>query len=123
MDFWENTLPLMNKMGVKQKDIAYLTGHSSGRICDWINRKITPKADDAVKIADRLGVSVRYLVTGEDDNELSPREKELLSACKLMSGKKFAIVLNTAKSVQEDMEQELSAHSYISDSDKISGFK
>jgi len=116
MDFWSVTLPLMKARGVKQKDIAELTGHSSGTISDWIRVRIIPKADDALKIADLLGVSVRYLVTGEDDNELSARENELLRLCSVLKEDKFEIVLGLARSLHKDWERELSGGSSRLDS-------
>ena len=111
MDFWSNALSLMKARGMKQKHIAMATGHSSGRVSDWIDRKIVPKADDAVKIADLLGVSVRYLVTGEADKELSDRENELLRLCSVLKEDKFEIVLGLARSLHKDWERELSGGS------------
>ena len=118
MDFWSNALPLMNKKAIKRVDISKATGKTKSAISDWIKRKVYPAADDALKIADLLGVSVRYLVTGEDDKELSAREKELLDVCSLLSDRKFSIVLKNAKAVREDMEQELSSGSSSGVSDK-----
>jgi len=118
MDFWSVTLPLMKARGVKQKDIAELTGHSSGRVSDWIDRKIMPKADVAVAVADLLGVSVRYLVTGKADKELSDRENELLRICSILSDDKFEAVLNVAKVMRKDTDRELSGGSSSGDLDR-----
>ena len=118
MNFWDNAHPFMEKKKVKQKDIALLTGHSSGRVSDWIKEKVVPKADDALKIADLLGVSVRYLVTGEDDKMLSHRERELLDVCRLMPESKFSIVLKNAQAIREDMDRELSGGLSSADSVK-----
>ena len=106
MDFWSNTLLLMDKKKVKQKDIAAVTGHSSGRVCDWINRKIIPKADVAVKIAELLGVSVHFLVTGEHDKELAPLEKKLLDTCKNLTEPMMLKVIKEAQDLLIMMEQE-----------------
>ncbi len=116
MDFWTNTQLLMDRKKIKQKDIANATGHSSGRVCDWINRKIVPKADDALKIADLLGVSVRFLVTGEDDRGISRREKELLDLCSVLRDDKFKLVLDMARLMRTAWEQEAAAGSYSPDS-------
>ena len=118
MGFWDNALPLINQREIKQADLVRLTGKAKSTVWNWFERKTVPQADDAVKIADLLGVSVRYLVTGEDDKELSAREKELLDVCSLMSDRKFSIVLKNAKAVREDMEQELSSGSSSGVSDK-----
>lgn len=81
MNFWDYALPLMYEKGVKQKDIADCTGHSSGRVCDWIAKKTTPRVDIALRIADKLGVSVRQLVTGEDE-DMPFRLREIIELCR-----------------------------------------
>ena len=116
MDFWSNALPLMEKKAIKRVDISKATGKTKSAVSDWIKRKVYPAADDALKIADLLGVSVRYLVTGNDDRQLSQRERELLDVCRLLNDRKFSIVLKNAKAVREDMEQELSNVSSSGDS-------
>ena len=120
MNFWDNAHPFMEKKKVKQKDIALLTGHSSGRVSDWIKEKVVPKADDALKIADLLGVSVRYLVTGEDEEGISPRERELLDVCRLLPDRKFSIVLKNARAVREEMETESGNGLSSADSEGVS---
>ena len=116
MSFWNNARPLMDEKKIRKIDLVRLTGHSSGAVSDWFTKKIIPKADDALKIADYLGVSVRYLVTGEDDRELSPREKELLDLCSVLQDDKFKFVLDMAKLMRKNWEQEAAAGSYSPDS-------
>ena len=116
--FWQNALPLMEKQNVSQTLISQVTGRPFSTVHSWIERKCPPQADDALKIADLLGVSVRYLVTGEDEEGLSPRERELLQVCSLMSESKFSIVLNTARSVREDMRSDSGDGLSTTDSDR-----
>ena len=118
MNFWDYALPLMDKKKVKQKDIARLTGHSGGRVSDWITKKTMPNADDALIIADLLGVSVRYLVTGEDDKMLSPRERELLQICSILSEEKFKAVKDIAEIMRKETDRELSGGLSSADSVK-----
>ena len=118
MDFWSNVQPLMDKKGVRQRDFVRITGKSSASVSDWLNKKVIPRADDALKIADLLGVSVRYLVTGQDEEGISPRERELLDVCKLMPESKFSIVLKNAQAIREDMDRELSGGLSCADSVK-----
>ena len=81
MDFWDNALPLMRNKKVKKMELVRLTGHSSGTISDWFSRRIMPKADDALKIADYLGVSVRFLVTGKDE-DMPFKLREVVELCR-----------------------------------------
>ena len=115
--FWQNALSLMDKQNVSQAMIARITGRPFSTVHSWIERKCPPQADDALKIADLLGVSVRYLVTGEDEEGLSPRERELLDVCKLMPESKFSIVLKNAQAIKDDMDRELSGGLSSADSE------
>jgi hypothetical protein len=45
---------------------------------DWVQRDTVPRADVALAIADYLGVSVRWLITGEDEQGFTLEERNLL---------------------------------------------
>ena len=76
--FWNKALSIMKEKKLKQIDLADATGKNKSSVSDWINHDVYPKVDDALKIADLLGVSVRYLVTGQDDAMPSPPLRRLL---------------------------------------------
>lgn len=57
---------LRDKKGYKNADISKLTGISKATISDWKNGKSKPKVDKLSKIAECLGVSVDYLMTGKE---------------------------------------------------------
>ena len=70
MGFKENLKSELSYQGILVKELANMTGISKKTIDNYLNvREYMPSADAAVKIAQALGVSVEYLVTGE---ELSP---------------------------------------------------
>ena len=100
MDFWSNALPLMKKKGKKQKDLVRVTGKSSASVCDWVNKKVMPRADDALKIADLLGVSVRYLVTGKDE-DMPVRIREIVELCRGLDDKELETVCNMLRGLQK----------------------
>jgi len=55
---------------IKVKELAAMIGISKHTLDNYLNvREYMPSADVAVKIANVLGVSVEYLVTGEDARE------------------------------------------------------
>ena len=116
--FWQNALPLMEKQNVSQTLISQVTGRPFSTVHSWIERKCPPQADDAVKIADLLGVSVRYLVTGEDDKMLSHRERELLQICSILSEEKFKAVKDIAEIMRKETDRELSGGLSSADSDR-----
>lgn len=53
-------------------------GKNSNVISSWKTRNTIPQADIAVKIADYLGVSIRWLVTGEEDRKMDRETEEML---------------------------------------------
>lgn len=57
---------LLDEKGLKNADIARATDISNMTLSDWKNGKSTPKQDKLMKIADFLGVSMEYLMTGND---------------------------------------------------------
>ena len=71
---------LKNK-GKKQKELAEYTGISTSAISAWNKNNTNPAAENLSTIADFLGVSLEYLITGKekpDTNNLTENEKELL---------------------------------------------
>lgn len=57
---------LLDKHGLKNSDISRATGISNMTLSDWKRGVSTPKHDKLKKIADYFGVSVEYLMTGEE---------------------------------------------------------
>ena len=110
--FWNNALSLMKEKKMKQIELGRAVGCSKGTVNAWIKRDTIPQADSALKIAEVLDVSVRYLVTGQrQEGELSPREKELLRVCSILSQDKFDAVMKVATVMRDTTERELSAAS------------
>ena len=109
--FWTKACYLMKEGKIRQVDLAESVGCSKSAVSAWIRRDTLPQADYALRIADKLGVSVRYLVTGEEEGELSPREKELLRVCSILSQDKFEAVMKVATVMRDTTMRELSAAS------------
>ena len=59
---------LLDKKGVKAFDVSKATGISTSTLTDWKKGRSIPKQDKMQKIADYFGVSVEYLMTGEEQN-------------------------------------------------------
>ena len=82
------------------KELAAMTGISKKTLDNYLNaRKYMPSADAAVKIAQALGVSVEYLVTGEElfpaRSSLGPEIRDVIQNFKLLSedDRKIAIAI------------------------------
>lgn len=66
--FIERLERLMEDKGIPQKELAEKVGISPNGISTWKITGALPRADIAVKIADILGVTVEYLITGNIPN-------------------------------------------------------
>jgi len=94
MGFRENLKQELTYTGMLKKELSALSGVHKRAIDTYLRTQCSmPPADAAVKIAKALGVTVEYLVTGEDSSipkdiskltrtilNLNERDKLLLSA-------------------------------------------
>ena len=55
--------------------VSKATGIAQSTFSDWKSGRSTPKADKLKKIADFFGVSVSYLIQGDDELLEDPRAK------------------------------------------------
>ena len=85
MTFSERLEGLIEKNKTTQKAIAEYAGVRYASITDWKNKGF-PRADVAVKIAEFLGTTVEYLITGKDIGGLSQEERDLIAKYKSLSG-------------------------------------
>jgi transcriptional regulator with XRE-family HTH domain len=107
MGFRENLKSQLEYSGMLVKELAVLSGVKKKTIDSYLGASgYTPSVETAVKIAKVLGVSVEFLVTGEDtikDRPLSSLRDELqeiiLIAERLSSKDRF-IILNLARLMQ-----------------------
>jgi transcriptional regulator with XRE-family HTH domain len=70
---------LLGLRGEKRQNLADALGFSVANIAKWKHYGSLPNSDSALAIADYLGVSVRWLLSGEDDQGLTLEERNLLA--------------------------------------------
>lgn len=61
---------LLDEKGLKNADVSRATGVSNMTLSDWKRGKSEPKTKNMQKIADFLGTTLSYLVTGEESNPI-----------------------------------------------------
>ncbi len=71
---YERYCRIRDEKGMKDSSIAKQTGITKSTFSDWKNGRSTPKREKLAKIADCLGVSLDYLVTGEEAEYYSNSE-------------------------------------------------
>ena len=99
---------LLKEKNVKVADITRATGIASSTFTDWKKGRYTPKQDKLQKIADYFGVTIDYLMNGEekewtpaltekDEKDLDKKVENLLNAVDSDAGKLAAKAKYTPK--------------------------
>lgn len=88
MNFWNTLTELLELKKMTGAEICAVAGLNKSAFTNWKNGTI-PRADDALKIAQYLGVSVDYLLTGQTlDNELTAQEQEIIKNFRVLTNDK-----------------------------------
>jgi transcriptional regulator with XRE-family HTH domain len=109
MSFKENLREAIDYAGLEQKELAHKAKISLRNIENYLRENASiPSADKAVKIAQTLGVTVEYLVTGRDLSkktsasigpEIDYEIWQLIKAIKYLPPNKQRIVIRNALSL------------------------
>jgi len=87
---------------IGQKELSAKTGLSLKTIENYVKKDSSiPSADKAVLIAQALGVTVEYLVTGKDAKnnaiEIKTGNKEILNVLQKLNNYNYEVVISMAK--------------------------
>jgi len=110
--FKENLKRELSYSGVLVKELASRSGINRRTIDNYLNtHNAMPSADAAVRIAEALGVTVEYLITGQETKKRnypssSLEPKVILKNLETLNKRDRKIVLNLVKSLREMEEQE-----------------
>ena len=104
MGFKENLKAELNFTGMLVKELATRSGIKKKTLDSYMgNKSYTPSAENAVKIAKALGVSVEYLVTGKDTTQKIPHSAlpsdmlEIVQVTRQLNTKDRDVILNLAR--------------------------
>jgi transcriptional regulator with XRE-family HTH domain len=84
MPFYHRLEPFLAEKKMSQKDLADIAGVTPPSVFEWKNQGTMPRADTAIRIADYFNVSVKWLITGEQDTGLTQTEQYLLDRFRLL---------------------------------------
>ena len=105
MSFRDNLKETLDFLGIEQKELAAKTGISLKTIENYVKKDSSvPSADKAVLIAQALGVTVEYLICGENPKKseisaLPPKNKEILAILPKLSKYNNKVLSSLAKSL------------------------
>ena len=107
MGFKENLKSELAYSGMLVKELASVSGVNKRTIDNYLNtHNCIPSADAAVRIAAALGVTVEYLITGNEQQERGtsqpvPDSRAILKNLEALNKRDRKIVLNLIKSLKE----------------------
>jgi transcriptional regulator with XRE-family HTH domain len=112
-DFRKNLRSELDYLDWTVKELSARTGIAKGTLNCYLGvRASIPTADAAVKIAEALGVSVEYLVTGREESRepgslpiYSHQIRSVLSIMLNLGKKDNEILLELAKTLQKQSEK------------------
>jgi len=80
--FWEQVKNICRKTNITQNELAQICGVPLSTFKGWIQKNYFPTVIDGYIIAERLGVSVEYLVTGKDNSGRNKMEDIRILLCR-----------------------------------------
>ena len=111
MGITERIFVILSQKKIPQKEFAASIGVNEKTVSAWKKNGSLPPADKISKISDCLGISVSFLLDGEEKKSsslnLSDDEKELLFYYKKMSIENRALVRGEAKALSGALEKPL----------------
>ena len=78
MTFWDRLEKSLDDNNVTASELSRTIGVASSVVYSWKMRDSIPRADIAVKVAEKLNTTVEYLVTGTDNNQISKSDNTFL---------------------------------------------
>ena len=84
---------LLGQRNLKRQALADNGKFRVENIAKWKTRNSIPAGDVLLGIADYLGVSIRWLLTGEDEAGLAPEERSLLDSYRRLDDRDRAEVV------------------------------
>ena len=108
MTICERIFYLIEEKKLKTSELAKKLNIKQSVITNWKKRNTTPPLEYALVICEFLQITLEYLITGKENNENTPEEKELIKYYRAADQRGKRTIMRTAK--EEAQEQE----SYIS---------
>ena len=101
-DMVERIDMLLQNKNLKRIDIAKAVDFSVNNISRWKTKGCLPDISVGLQVADYLGVSVRFLLTGQEEpNELNCEEKEILELFKKLEHDERRIIIELLKIMEK----------------------
>lgn len=81
-EYWQRVAVLLKTRGLRIADLARLSSVDQRAISSGIRLNTLPQSDTALAVADALGVSVRYLLHGVEDQGTDDELEQAIEYCR-----------------------------------------
>lgn len=98
---------LIRKKGVSYRKVAEKVGVSPATVGNWVRGDRTPDAITALKLAWYLDVSIKYLLTGEDEGRFLSQTDYKLEAITGAEADEILQSLDVIASLEEDVYKDI----------------
>lgn len=97
---------LLQKNGISAYKVGKETGIATSTLTDWKKGKSTPKADKLQKIADYFGVTLEYLMGGEEKDSTYYMNEDAREMAQFMfDNPEYKVLFDASRNVKkEDIE-------------------
>ena len=114
MDFLDRVKLEIKRQNTTQVWVAEKCGISFSTFRGWLSKKRLPNANQAVAIAKVLGVTVEYLVTGEDPTQWRPHARiaDIVESLSVLSDSDLGFIRKATKAVAEQTVRDKERHSH-----------
>jgi transcriptional regulator with XRE-family HTH domain len=112
MSFGENLRETLDFLYMAQNELAAKTGISPKTIANYVKKDASaPSACKAVAIAQALGVTVEYLVTGKKGKDeadgLTARNRDIIALASKLTPGNYEVVVSLAKTLLKKQQLQL----------------
>jgi transcriptional regulator with XRE-family HTH domain len=101
--FWDRVNKIIKENHKTQEWLSEQTQISFRTLKGWISKEVLPRADDAVKIAGELQVTVEYLIEGV--NSAIPKDIDMF----YMRYRKYSILLEYLDLLNQEQREDIEA--------------
>lgn len=106
MTLFERVMQKCDEEGLTIKALERKAGFSNATIRKWETQK--PSYDKVVKVADCLNVTLNWLITGKEADELSADEQKLVDCYRKADDRGKRSIMRTAESESVELESSAS---------------
>ena len=99
MTFYERYSKLRDEKGLSDYRICKELNIAKSTVSAWKNGKATPKGDNIQKVAERLGTSVEYLLTGKETDGYYENDEVAQIAQEIHDNRELRGLFSAAKDV------------------------